>query len=200
MIVVWCTDPGQQERIRSVWRAHGIDFLLPTPVEFISMIGDPAMNAAVFVDGYQAGIGAYIPLDVALFTVGDDPVGNSICYPSVDAPGLLRALSEISGDRNTYTYKKLLRASHGEVTFLGEPMRLGAAQREILSLLVREHGKSVSLRELRVRCLGSAEIPLVCLYTAVRAINREARRIGGRRMILFDKDVPGGGYRLKEYF
>lgn len=225
MICLFCEDVTARAAYQHYYRNRGILIESPPPMDFIQRTEDEDVDAVLFVGKYDRNLATQIPERVAVFAVcegasekmeqnatgnitgdvtGDvtgnaigDVTGDIIFYKSYDDPGLLKALLNISGNYNRYSYRNLLYSNDEKVYFLGYEFDLTPTERAILGYFVRNSQREVGAEELLKFCVGDEYRKRTNVSQHISRINLKAMAAGGRQMI---ESSNAGSYRLRKYF
>jgi hypothetical protein len=197
MICLYCEDPALRAKYHHFYRDLGVLIESVPSGEFIKRSYLAQTDALLIIGQYPPGLTSLLSYRVPLFCVGRKKKDDPYSFDSYDSPELLSLLKRYGEERGEINHRSLLHISTtGKAHYLGYRLELTKTEASILYHLVNNFGRDVEVDELLLVCLGDAHRKQSNIARHVSNINRKAREIGDRSIII---SVKPKTYRLREY-
>lgn len=196
MILLYCFDLDERVRIHGYFRDRGIRLEATAPSDFRTRSYLFGTEAILVAGRIPSGFLCELNPEIPVITIGKYPIGDSIAFRDYRDPRLLEILSSFSESDASFDHNGILYSNGKTVIYLGYVLDLTDTERAILSLLVSESERDVSVNELAEICIGETHARNATVTKHVSSINAKAKRIGGRTVIYSPTDHY---YRLKKY-
>lgn len=188
MILLYCNDVERRRIVHNYFRDRGV-MLEAVPLnEFALRSYANDVSAILLVGEVPPGFSASLCAEVPLISISKFRIGDSVHFRVHESAELLDLLLSFSGAAECFEYNGVLKATSRGVTFLGYDLKLTPAERSVLALLVLRAGEGVYYEEIGEACLGDIHSKFATISKHVSSINKKAQSIGGRVMILSQKD------------
>ena len=188
MILLYCNDVERRRNVHNYFRDRGV-MLEAVPLnEFALRSYANDVSAILLVGEVPPGFSASLCAEVPLISITKFRIGDSVHFRNHESAELLDLLLSFSDSAECFEYNGVLKATPRGVTFLGYDLKLTPAERSVLALLVLRAGEGVYYEEIGEACLGDIHSKFATISKHVSSINKKAQSIGGRVMILSQKD------------
>ena len=188
MILLYCNDVERRRTVHNYFRDRGV-MLEAVPLnEFALRSYANDVSAILLVGEVPPGFSASLCAEVPLISISKFRIGDSVHFRDHESAELLALLLSFSDSAECFEYNGVLKATPRGVTFLGYDLKLTPAERSVLALLVLRAGEGVYYEEIGEACLGDIHSKFATISKHVSSINKKAQSIGGRVMILSQKD------------
>ena len=184
MILLYCDDVSKRRSVHNYFRDKGVMIEAVPLNEFAVRSYAYDVSAMLIIGDVPPGFSAFLCAEVPLISVSKYPVGDSLHFRDYDSPELLDLLLSFSDSAECFEYNRVLKATPRGVTFLGYNFSLTRTERSILAFLVSRAGESVTFDEIGEVCLGDIHSKLATVSKHISSINKKAKSIGGRNMIV----------------
>ena len=184
MILLYCNDVSRRREVHNYFRDKGVMIEAAPLNEFFARSYACDVSALLMVGEVPPGFAATLCADVPMISVSKYQIGDSIHFRDHESPKLMELLLSFSSDMECFEYNEVLKATPRDVYFLGYRFDLTPTERSILALLISRANDEVTCDEICEVCLGDIHAKSATVTTHVSAINRKAKCIGGRNMIL----------------
>lgn len=188
MILLYCNDVERRRMVHNYFRDRGV-MLEAVPLnEFVVRSYANDVSAILIVGEVPPGFSVSLCAEIPLISVSKYRIGDSVHFRDHESAELLDLLLSFDDSAECFDYNGVLKATPRGVTFLGYDFKLTPAERSVLALLVLREGESVYYEEIGDACLGDIHSRFETISKHVSSINKKAQTIGGRVMILSQKD------------
>lgn len=188
MILLYCNDVERRRIVHNYFRDRGV-MLEAVPLnEFALRSYANDVSAILLVGEVPPGFSASLCAEVPLISISKFRIGDSVHFRDHESAELLDLLLSFFDSAECFEYNGVLKATPRGVTFLGYDLKLTPAERSVLALLVLRAGEGVYYEEIGEACLGDIHSKFATISKHVSSINKKAQSIGGRVMILSQKD------------
>ncbi len=197
MICLYCEDPALRAEYHHFYRGCGLIVESVPSGEFIKRSHSAQTDALLIIGQYPIGMTSFLSHRVPLFFVGRQKSRENNSFDTFDSPQLLSLLKQHSSDEEAINHRSLLYIStSGKAYYLGYKLKLTKTEASILYYLTSNFGKDVEIDKLLSVCIGDAHRKPSNIARHISNINRKAREIGERNIIVSIKPKT---YRLCEY-
>lgn len=197
MVCLYCEDLSLRAECHHYYRDLGILIEAVPSGEFVSKSFSPDTDALLIVGSYPPGLLARLSHRAPLYLVSSQNLSCAYSFDNYYSPKLVELLRRHSVKRETINHLGLMwLSSLGTVYYLGYRLRLTKTEFSILFYLVKNYGKDIPLDELLSVCIGDVHRKPSNIARHVANINKKARIIGERTIIISSKPKT---YRLEEY-
>lgn len=196
MILLYCNDVERRRVVHNYFRDRGVMIEAVPLNEFVMRSYANDVSAILMVGEVPPGFSVSLCADIPLISVSKYRIGDSVHFRDHESSELLDLLLSFSDSAECFDYNGVLKATPRGVTFLGYEFKLTPIERSILSLLILRAGECVHYEEICDACLGDFHSKFATVSKHVSSINKKAQLIGGRSMIISQKDKC---YSINEY-
>lgn len=188
MILLYCNDVERRRMVHNYFRDRGV-MLEAVPLnEFVVRSYANDVSAILIVGEVPPGFSVSLCAEIPLISVSKYRIGDSVHFRDHESAELLDLLLSFDDSAECFDYNGVLKATPRGVTFLGYDFKLTPAERSVLALLVLRAGESVYYEDVGEACLGDIHSRFATISKHISSINKKAQSIGGRVMILSQKD------------
>lgn len=196
MLRLYCEDISVRIHYQHYFRDRGVPVEAPSPAEFISACGKADTKAILIIGHCPPQISVQLRYELPVFSVGGQPVANSIEYNSAENPVLMQSVLHLTGNIGRYNYRDTLISDDDGMFYLGYTFALTKTEQAIVAYLVYKADLEVSTDEILSVCVGDAHRHRSNVKQNISNINKKSRIAGGRSLI---GACTNGMYRINRY-